>query len=71
MGPPAEEVALAAELSALRADEHEAYRKYEQLSDQAYSIGRPDIAAELQSIAEDEHRHSTMLDSMLNTLRWY
>ena len=50
-------------------DERKANIDYEHESDIAHSIGRPDIAATLQSMSEDEHRHHINLLAMLRDLK--
>ena len=50
-------------------DERKANIDYAHESDLAYSIGRPDIAATLQSMAEDEHRHHMNLLAMITDLK--
>ena len=51
------------------ADEQKAFRDYMRLSEEAYNIGRPDIAYSLKLMAEDEQRHAISIQNMMKDLR--
>ena len=50
-------------------DERKANVDYEHEADFAYAVGRPDIAATLEVMSEDEHRHHVNLLAMMKDLR--
>jgi len=68
---PIEELELNRKLTPYVEDEQTAFKDYSRLADDSYNIGRPDIAATLQSMAEDEHRHMLNIQTMLKDLRWH
>jgi len=65
---PQDEMEMTRRLTPYVEDERKANIDYEHESDLAYSIGRPDIAATLQSMAEDEFRHYLNIKAMLEDL---
>jgi len=65
---PLEELELLRQLSPYVVEEKDAYNEYAVLSDQAYNVGRPDIAEKLKQIAEDEWKHHTVLSEIVKEL---
>ena len=67
---PPNETELHRRLEPYLPDERQAFKDYEDLSRLAYAVGRPDISAPLESMAEDEHRHALNIQAMMGDLRW-
>ena len=68
-GSPQDEMEMARRLEPYVEDERKAFEDYSHETDLADMIGRPDVAATLQSIAGDEYRHYLNILAMLKDLK--
>ena len=60
---------FSARLPALLKDEQDAFNEYEGYAYELIAIGRYDLAAKLEEMAEDEHKHYVFIQEMMAQIK--